>query len=162
MPLNDFKPTYRPVKSENGRELGTVRGLSLDDIRIVCENNLHNADKVADAVTRLSAKTLSSTQGSIVENALSDSAIQDVLLRVIQDIPGLAVDLIVRGGDVEGQENINAVRQMSFGAQVLLLEAILECTFDEVGGVKKFWGVLARIVARLMPPEATRTAPTDS
>lgn len=155
MPLNDFKPTYRPVKSEDGRELGTVRGLSLDDIRVVCQGNLHNADKLADAVTRLGAGAMPTSPGGVIQSALSDEAVQGFLLQIIQDVPGLAVEIVARGGDV-AEEDMGGLRQMSFGAQILILEAILECTFEEVGGVKKFWGVLARIVTRLVPPEATQ------
>lgn len=150
MPLNAYVPDYREVKGDDGRELGTVRGLSLHDIQALVRDYLDSADQLADVVTQV-AKS-----GSLIEN-LTDKAVTGYLLQAVQDAPGLVAGIIVRGGDLDPEEHGNMVRQMPMGVQIKLLEAIFDATFTEIGGVKKFWGALARIVQKLMPNESRGT-----
>lgn len=150
MPLNDYVPNLRDVKSADGRELGTVRGLSLHDIQTLVHGYLNSADELAGVVAKIAES------GSLLEN-LTDTAISGYLLQAVQDAPGLVVAIIVRGGDLE-EEHEAMVRQMPMGVQIVLLEKIFEATFEEAGGVKKFWSALARIVTRLVPNESRQNS----
>lgn len=149
MPLNDYTPTYRDVVSEAGRELGTVRGLSLNDIHALATDYLKSADQLAGVASQL----LKATHGGDMLGALSDGAIQDCLLKAIQDAPDLIVGIIIRGGDFDEEEGRDLVRRMPMGIQILIVEQIFDATFEEVGGVKKFWSVLATLVMKLVPQE---------
>lgn len=146
MPLNDYVPAYRDVKGADGRELGTVRGLSLHDIQALVHEYLNSADELANVVSKMAES------GSLMEN-LGDTAISGYLLQAVQDAPGLVIGMIMRGGDLDADKE-NMVRQMPMGVQVILLERIFDATFEEAGGVKKFWSALAKIVTRLKPSDS--------
>lgn len=143
MPINCYEPAYVPVLAANGHALGTVRGLSLQDIQKLSFTYLQGADELADIFKTL----MNATE---IADMVPDDMMKKYLFQIVQDAPGLVSAIIELGGDVP-EEQVDMVKRMPISVQFALLEGIFKATFEDIGGVKKFWGVVAGIVRSFKP-----------
>lgn len=136
MSLQDFVINREDVAFRGGTI--SVRGLALNDITSLMRNHI---DEVS-TLFRLYDKE------ETRETAMAQSA--QFAITIIQQTPELVARLIVMASD-SAPEDIAKAERLSLSTQVELLRNIIELTFEEAGGAKKFIDGLIKMVAVLRP-----------
>lgn len=138
MALADFTPDTRPILRK-GATLFTVRGLNVEDITVLIEQNLADIEK-AFTLYLAAKKDIFSTKG-----------MDKFLMLLIQKFPGLVAEVISRSSDEPGTAD-NA-RKLPFAIQATALTEIVNLTFEEVGALKNLFATAADKVKSVVNPD---------
>lgn len=141
MALSDFQVARKPVLFR-GEPLIAVRGLALNDISYLIRDHLDQLNKLFDLYDKPETR----------ETALAESA--KFALHIVKEAPELVAQMIVLASD-EPQENIEIARKLPLPVQVEAVRAIIELTFEEAGGAKKFLDSVMSLVSGVMPMGST-------
>lgn len=140
MSLKDFEIYKEPVSYRGGTV--EVRGIAPVDVSAIMKTHLDEVNKLyslyqnSDPVEQ--------------QKAIADSV--SFALKVAHELPDLVAVLIVRACDeVESEEVIEHVKHLPFGLQVEILRKIIDLTFEESGGVKKFFDSLMMVAMQVKP-----------
>jgi hypothetical protein len=141
MSLKDFKIASDVVTFRGGSL--ELRGLSLNDFSVLMRGylpELNNLFKLyEDEATR--------------ENAISQSV--KFATTLVQEAPQMVAQMIVLCGD-EDQSLLPVASRLPITVQVECIHKIIELTFEEAGGAKKFLDSLVGMV-KVMGPGMTET-----
>jgi hypothetical protein len=141
MSLKDFKIASDVVTFRGGSL--ELRGLSLNDFSVLMRGylpELNNLFKLyEDEATR--------------ENAISQSV--KFATTLVQETPQMVAQMIVLCAD-EDQSLLSVAARLPITVQVECIRKIIELTFEEAGGAKKFLDSLVGMV-KTMGPGVTET-----
>jgi hypothetical protein len=141
MALSDFQVARKPVLFR-GEPLIEVRGLALNDISFLIRDHLDQLNALFDMYDKPETR----------ESALVESA--QFAITLIKQAPDLVAQMIVLAAD-EQQSMLDVARKLPLPTQVEAVRAIIELTFEEAGGAKKFIDSLMSLVSGVMPMGST-------
>jgi hypothetical protein len=140
--LADFKPEWRELTFRGGSF--QVRGLSLEDISVMVRHHLEDF------------KTMYETFAQAAEVSVDRT---ETMLSFVRDMPDLAAHLIAAAA---GEETaVEMARKLPFPVQVAAITAIMELTFDDIGGPKNFGPALLKLLGGvgISVPQRVRATP---
>lgn len=140
MSLQDFNVVREVVPFQGGSL--DVRGLSLNDITFLVRDYLDELN------TLFSLYEKEETRETATAQAVTFA------IRIVQETPRLVAQLIVLAGDAD-QSLISKAETLPLPVQIEALRRIIELTFEEAGGAKKFIDSLVGMIASLRPKTAT-------
>lgn len=141
MSIADYKPATLDVSVRGLTEPMKVRGLSLDDIAVLMNEHLVDINYLFDVYSNapVGAGPLATAQFA---TTLATNA------------PALVANTIALAADEPGAAS--AIRRMPLPVQVDALIKIVQLTFDEAGGARKFFESLTMLLGALAPaPQKT-------
>lgn len=137
MPISDYQPPTAVVEFTGGSL--KLRGLALDDVAVLMRSHLVDLDKLIQ----------------IYDNKVSDSAavasFAQYAISLAKECPGLVANIIALASD-DG-DNVPAYRKLSMPLMIKCLTQIIELTFVEAGGPKKFVESLMEIFRGMRAPK---------
>lgn len=135
MSLAEFEP-QREVVSFKGGSLN-LRGLALDDIAVLIRENLTDLDDLL----KLYAED--------VDNRVAVAATAQYAVSLVRETPELVARLVCLACDEPGLEH--KARRLPIPTQIKAIQAIVDLTFREAGGVKNFLESLTTLMADIRP-----------
>jgi hypothetical protein len=132
MALADYQPLRRVIPFRGGEF--SVRGIGLDDVAVLMHDYLSDIDRLFDLYDNSATKDLASAQ---------------FLVSLTREAPALVGTLIALACDEPN--NVEQARKLSLPVQIEALKAILELTFEEAGGYRKFFESLGNLLKTLAP-----------
>lgn len=130
MALSDFTPETKDV-SYKGKTLVTVRGLNLDDVGLLMRRHLGDLQAVYRAYENI---------GKLLPN---NQDIDALLFNFLANAPETAARMIANASGEP--DNIDKARALPAPLQLKILIAIIELTFEDIGGPLEFAAMLRRI-----------------
>lgn len=115
-----------------------LRGLSLNDFSTLMRGHLAELNKLFDLYDNEETR----------DTAMSQSA--SFAIKIVQEAPAMVAQLIVLASD-SPQEEISIAEAFPLPLQVECVRAIINVTFEEAGGAKKFLDSLSAMVTNLRP-----------
>lgn len=137
MTLAAYVAKRRPVSLGQDNAPLLVRGISLDDITAILGSNLVEVDKIFKMYER---------------PEMRDSAIQESLktaVTIVKDAPNMVGVLIARCCDEPDLAEI--ARTLPIDIQIDAIQQIVELSFEESGGAKKFFDKMLVLVKTVRP-----------
>jgi hypothetical protein len=135
MALHDYQPERREV-IVNKKPLFQVQGLSLDDLSLLVRTHLPDLENITDILMGVATAPGASLGAAAIS--------------LVSEAPGLVANTIaVASGEQDLDALIVQARRLPFPVQVDALEKILDMTFQEVGGVKKFTEIILQMWAKV-------------
>lgn len=128
--LADYTPPSREFSTEGGSF--RVEGLSLQAITVLVRTHLADMEALFDLFAQ--------------REKLENADVTALCMAAVESAPGFVANVIALAAGEPQAAPI--VARMSFAFQVEILEAVGELTFNEVGGVKKFLPVVARLLPK--------------
>jgi hypothetical protein len=141
MALHDFKVVTEEVSFRGGRF--ALRGLALNDVSDLVRNNLSELNKLFQ---------LYDNEGTR-EQALAESA--RFAITIVRETPNMVSKMIALAADEP--EAIAVAARLPLPVQVECMRKIIELTFEEAGGAKKFLDSVMSLVGGMIPA-STMTA----
>lgn len=135
MSLADFQIFTETVPFRGGSV--TVRGLALDDITVLLHNKLADLDD------------LMALYGDHVDDRVAITATAQYAIGLVRRSPDLVATIIALAADEPEMES--RARRLPLPVQVNIIERIVELTFVEAGGVKKFVESLMQLLTKVRP-----------
>jgi len=120
----------------------SFRGLSLNDFSTLMRGHMAELSKLFDMYDNVETR----------ETAISQSA--NFAIKIVQEAPGMVAQLIVLASD-SPQEHIEHAEKFPLPLQVECVRCIINLTFEEAGGAKKFLDSLMQMVTSLRPKAAS-------
>jgi hypothetical protein len=145
MGLADYTPLTRSVAFRRGGSV-EVRGLSLDDIAVLMNLYLKDIDALF---------------GLYDESRAADERVAEMArfaVVLVREAPALVGHAIALAADEPDQ--IDKARKMPLPVQVEVVKSILELTFEEAGGARKFFESLGSLLQTLVPAMKKTDSPT--
>lgn len=136
MSLADFSINKVKVDFRGGSL--ELRGLALEDISVLVRHYLPELNALFDMYDTPETR----------DTAISQSGA--FAIKIIKEAPELVAQLIVLAAD-EPQEHIDIARRLPLPIQVECVRAVIDLTFEEAGGAKKFLDSLMGMVTNLRP-----------
>ena len=147
MKLSAYTPPA--AKFPIGSESISLRGLSLNDLSVLVNTNLEDFDALYQLVME-HGKPFTKGQRSVDD--LNETVIKELAVTLARSAPRFAVMAIALAA-MEADEDLGEVMQgaarLSMAAQIGALIKVAEMTFIEVGGVKKFFGLVGGLLSGL-------------
>jgi hypothetical protein len=140
MSLQDFKVPTEEVAFRGG--VLVLRGLALNDISTL----------VRDYLAELNVLFAMYGNEETRETALAESA--RFAITIIKETPNIVAQMIVLASD-EPQEHLHIAARLPLPIQTECVRKIIELTFEEAGGAKKFLDSLVGLVGGMMPTNLT-------
>lgn len=140
MSLKDFVITHEEVTFRGGTI--SLRGLALNDVTLLVRDYLVELGNLFDMYENDEQR----------ETAIAQSA--QFAIKVVMEAPQLAAQVIVLASDGD-QSDLPKASKMPLPNQVECIRKIMEITFEEAGGAKKFLGSLMEMVSVLRPTSST-------
>lgn len=137
MLLADFHPQREQVSFRSGSL--SVRGLALDDVALLIRENLSDLDTLL--------KLYADEEGS--QAAITATA--QYAVAMIRESPALVGRVIALACDEPNSED--HARKLPIPVQVELIKKIIELTFSEAGGAKKFFESLTNLLTVVRPAD---------
>lgn len=144
MKLSDFQPEERLVALGKGQL--SVVGLSFEHWSILVREHLPDLDGLYELV----AKHLN--------NSLDFSAIElkPVIGMLVSQAPGLMANVIALASAEDSEDRVNAAAaaiRIPAGKQIEIIQAIVELSFSETGGVKKALEIVTGLLLTKSKPK---------
>lgn len=118
-----------------------VKGLSLDDISILMRDYLADIDLLFKMYEKEEMR----------ESAVAESA--KFAIGIVRDAPALVGLLIaLSAGEPDA---VDIARQLPIPVQIDVVKAVIELTFEEAGGAKKFLDSVMNLVKKVRPAAAS-------
>jgi hypothetical protein len=136
MSLKDFKIASDVVTFRGGSL--ELRGLSLNDFSVLMRNYLPELNNLFQLYENEATR----------DNAISQSV--KFASTVVQEAPGMVAQMIVLCGD-EDTSLLPVAAKLPITVQVECVRKIIELTFEEAGGAKKFLDSLVGMVKTMGP-----------
>jgi hypothetical protein len=127
--LADFEFDRRELNFKGGSFF--LEGLSLESFAVLIRTHLKDLEGIFDLFKNH-------------KGDLKDEDVQNLIVAAIEETPGFVANVIALAAR-EPTAAPQAIR-LPFPIQVEALNIILELTFDEVGGIKKFMPSLVRLI----------------
>jgi len=143
MTLKEFQIATRSVSFRGGSL--DVRGLALNDISHLIR------DYLAELNTLFTLYEKEETR----ETAAAQSV--QFAVTIIRETPNLVAQLIVLATD-STQDELHIAQRLPIPVQTELLRTVIELTFEEAGGAKKFLDSLVELVTNLRPTAKAEAA----
>lgn len=140
MTLKDFQIATRSVPFRGGSL--EVRGLALNDISHLIREYLAELNTLFDLYSKEESRETANAQS--VKFAVT----------IIQETPNLVAQLIVLATD-STQAELTIAERLPIPVQTEVLRQVIELTFEEAGGAKKFLDSIVGLVTSIRP--ATKT-----
>lgn len=140
MTLKDFQIATRSVSFRGGSL--DVRGLALNDISHLIREYLTEINTLFGMYENEATRDTAAAQS--VQFAVT----------IIKETPNLVAQLIVLATD-STQDELHLAERLPIPVQTELIRQIIELTFEEAGGAKKFLDSLVTLVTSLRPATAT-------
>lgn len=141
MSLADYQPLRRSIPIRGGEI--SVRGLSLDDVAALMHDHLADLDSLFNMYQE-SAESALASASFIVKVAREAPALVGLGIALAADEPTMAAK----------------ARQLSLPIQIEIIKVILELTFEEAGGARKFFESLSMLLKTLTPAIPQTASPT--
>jgi hypothetical protein len=140
MSLKDFVIATRSVPFRGGSL--EVRGLALNDISHLIRRYLAELNTLFQLYEKEETRDTAAAQS--VQFAVT----------IIQETPNLVAQLIVLATDSE-PDTLHIAERLPIPVQTEVLRSIIELTFEEAGGAKKFIDSIVSLVTSLRPTTTT-------
>lgn len=140
MSLSDFAINRDKVDFRGGSL--ELRGLALEDFSVLLRNHLPEMNALFDMYDNDETR----------ETAISQAGA--FALKIIKEAPDMVATMIVLAGD-EPAELIDIARKLPLPVQVECVRKIIDLTFEESGGAKKFLDNLMGMIGGLRPQART-------
>lgn len=115
-----------------------VKGLSLDDVTILMGGYLNEIDNLFKLYDKEDTR----------ETAVSESA--KLAIGIVRESPAMIGTMIaICSGE---PDQVEIARNLPLDVQIEALKAIIELTFEEAGGAKKFVDKILNLVRTIRPP----------
>lgn len=139
-----YKIKREPILDDDGSEIATVRGLSLNDIVGLI---MINKDAMEELFNQFNGKEA---------DAINDDDINGMGIAMIESAPTLVAQVIAEASDayknfeqVEGEETpMEIIMEMPTGLQIHFLEKIGKLTFEKGGSPKKLLAQVMNLVGK--------------
>lgn len=128
--LADYNLPSREFVTEGGSF--SVKGLSVVDFNVLVRTHFADLEALFDLFAQ--------------KDRLENADVTALCLAAVESAPGFVANVIALAAGEPHAAPV--VQRMSAPFQVLILEAVGELTFTEVGGVKKFLPVIARLLPK--------------
>jgi len=139
MSLQDFKIHTEEVTFRGGSF--ALRGLALNDVAALIREHLDELNKLFHLYDNEETR----------ETALAESA--RFAITIVREAPHLAALMIALAADEP--EAVNVAERLPLPNQVECIRKIIELTFEEAGGAKKFLDSLVDLVGGMTPKVRT-------
>ncbi len=139
MGLRDYKAEERPFALKGGSF--AVKGLSLVDFTSLVRYHMPDLEAIFD----LGQQALGG------KKELTEEDIGMLVVSFTENAPGLISNLIALASGDNSKEAVDAAATLPFPVQVDVTMAIVTLTFEEVGGIKKAFGVIAGLLKNMKP-----------
>lgn len=136
MALSDYKQVSRVFELKGASF--EVKALSLNEMRVLIRQHMPDLE----ALFQVSVEALEG------KSEVSESDIQRLVVAAVEQAPGLVANVIALSAGETDEAGVAAAYRLPFPVQVDVLLAIGNLTFDEVGGVKKWWGAIAGLLGK--------------
>lgn len=157
MGLETFEPETHEIKFKSGKQTHafTVRGLTLIDISGLVGDHIADIDAAYELYKSAEAKIF------------SRATLDDLVLAMCRDVPGLVAEVISRTAD---EPHLAATyAKLPFSVSAVALAEILRMTLEEQGGLKNLSAALVTILKDVLPekvwnvlePQIQRAQPSD-
>lgn len=140
MTLKDFQIATRSVDFRGGSL--SVRGLALNDI----------SHLIRDYLTELNTLFALYSKEESRETANAQSV--QFAVTIIKETPNMVAQLIVMATD-STQGELHIAERLPIPVQTEVLRNVIELTFEEAGGAKKFLDSIVALVTNLRPATTT-------
>lgn len=140
MSLKDFQIATRSV-AFRGQSL-VIRGLALNDISHLIREYLAEINTLFGLYEKEETRETAAAQS--VQFAVT----------IIKETPNLVAQLIVLATD-SPQDTLEIAERLPIPVQTELIRQVIELTFEEAGGAKKFIDSLVELVTSLRPATST-------
>ena len=130
MPLAGYQPVTREVALGAGNSF-SVRGLSLNDLAVLVREHFPDLDAIVDLVGNF--------------DKITADQFGPLALSVVSQAPGFAANVIALAA---GEGDASDAERLPGPVQVKALLDIGELTFNEVGGIKKAWEMIAALLRK--------------
>jgi hypothetical protein len=137
MSIHDYKPETAEVEFKGGSL--TVRGLALDDVAVLMRSHLVDLDKLIGIYQ------------SEVNDAAAVASFAQYALALAREAPGLVANIIALSCDEP--EHVDKFRKLSIPITTRAVEKIIQLTFEEAGGPKKFVESLMQMIRGMRAPK---------
>lgn len=144
MLLAEYAPQREQVTFRSGSL--SVRGLALDDIALLMRDNLSDLDSLLRMYSHE------------IDERVTVSATAQYAVALIRDTPALVARVIALACDEPEHEN--KARKLPIPVQVDVLKKIVELTFSEAGGAKKFFESLTNLLTVIRPTDKQQVSNT--
>lgn len=148
MALADYKADSREFTYKGGSF--TVKGLSLTAFTKLVRHHLADVEAVWELIERV--------MGGSVD--LTEEKFTQVIVALLEEAPGFCTNVIVLASGEEGKAAEDAAASLPFPVQLEVLTGISKLTFDEVGGIKKAWEIIAGLLKTNPLPKKTKAETT--
>lgn len=136
MSLSDFQIHTETVSFRGGSL--ELRGLSLNDFSTLMRGHLADLNKLFDLYDNPETR----------ETAIGQSA--KFAITIVQETPAMVAQLIVLASD-SSQDTLHIAERLPLPTQVECVRHVINLTFEEAGGAKKFLDSLMAMVSSLRP-----------
>lgn len=120
----------------------SFRGLSLNDFSTLMRGHMEELSTLFDMYDNAETR----------DTAISQSA--HFAIKIVKEAPNMVAQLIVLASD-SPQEHIEHAKRFPLPLQVECVRCIINVTFEEAGGAKKFLDSLMGMVTNLRPKAAS-------
>lgn len=120
----------------------SFRGLSLNDFSALMRNHMAELSTLFDMYDNAETR----------DTAISQSA--NFAIKIVKEAPEMVAQLIVLASD-SPQDDLKIAKQFPLPLQVECVRCIINVTFEEAGGAKKFLDSLMGMVTTLRPKAAS-------
>ena len=143
MGLSNYRPVAKKIEIGDGESF-LVKGLSVSDLNVLVQQYYPDLVVIAEQFTAIGV------------NVWESGNVNAFLLDAIRLAPHIVGTVIAIGNQEDEPTDFAHVERMArllpFPVQTEALQAIMELTFREVGGPKKFVATLSKLIAGMMPP----------
>jgi hypothetical protein len=139
MALHDFMVVTEEVSFRGGRF--ALRGLALNDVSELVRNHLPELNKLFQLYDNEETR----------ENALAESA--RFAITIVRETPIMVAKMIALAADEP--QAVDVAARLPLPVQVECVRKIIELTFEEAGGAKKFLDSVMSLVGGMIPANLT-------
>ena len=129
MALSDYPPVRRAVQLPGGESFD-IRGLALEDVATLIQNHLPDLDSLVNVFVEQSNKSNDERTDIEVENIVRHA------VGAVRTAPALVAHTIALACDEP--DSVDQARSLPLPVQVQAIREIVDLTFSEAGGPKKF------------------------
>ena len=139
MALHDFTVVSEEVSFRGGRI--ALRGLALNDVSELVRNHLPELNKLFQLYDKEETR----------EQALAESA--RFAITIVRETPIMVAKMIALAADEP--QSVDIAGRLPLPVQVECIRKIIDLTFEEAGGAKKFLDSVMSLVGGMIPANLT-------
>lgn len=137
MALADIELPSREIKV--GKGSFTLYGLSLAAVAKLVNNHLNELESVFDLFTSVASDGV---------EGLNEDTVRALIAQVVSELPNLTANVILLAANETDEKAVEVAVMLPAPIQIDALLTVYALTFEDVGGLKKLWEVVAPILTK--------------